>query len=177
MDFCIADKIYYWSIFLVWNRSQDMLLNWVMLQNSVYSMGTSYNKNVYTCILFLNIWQGLAVTVLSLDQQPPHDPGAHQRSEWVQCIIRSLSTSACGTMRGFNPFFLLVYLFEIFKNLFHLIFNFLKFNLFGVFKKSSIIDLYLVVLISAVQQSNSVIYIYILVHILFHYSLLQVIII
>ena len=41
MDFCIADKIYYWSIFLIWNRSQDMLLNWVMLQNSMYSMETS----------------------------------------------------------------------------------------------------------------------------------------
>lgn len=104
-------------------------------------METSQNKDVYTCISFLNVWQGLAVTVSSLDQQPPRDPGARQRSEWAQCVIRSLSTSACGTMRGFHPFFLLVYLFEIFKNLFHLIFNFLKFNLFEVFKKSSIIDL------------------------------------
>ena len=74
-------------------------------------------------------------------QQPPHDPGARQRPEWVQCVIYSLSMSAYGTMRGFHPFFMLIYLLEIFKNLFNLIFNFLKFNLFGVLKKSSIIDL------------------------------------
>lgn len=39
-------------------------------------------------------------------------------------VIHSPSVSACGTMRGFHPFFLLIYLLEIFKNLFHWIFNF-----------------------------------------------------
>ena len=39
-------------------------------------------------------------------------------------VRHTLSMSACGTMRGFHPFFMLIYLLEIFKNLFNLIFNF-----------------------------------------------------